>query len=490
MAHSFMNKCESGERAIDIAVTLNIQPGTIIKLESGAGMDVQAGATLLANGTLAQPIYFTSSNDISIGGDTNNTGGAVAPAPGDWNSIILDGANVSLQHVQMQYGGGPLNSGAQAGMLETTDNANVTISDSVLAYSFAIGIQTGYPNGGGDTVTVTDSVFYGNEDRAINAYPGSTVHVVNDTFDGNAYGPFAHGGVVDVENSIFSNSVGTVFGTIEVCCGGNFSVFTNNDVYTTAPGTQMFVGLTNPTGPQGNISANPVYVNQALQDYRPNYGSPVIDAANGTVPNYPLTDSFVLARYNDPLVTTKTGTPDVHRHYPDIGAFEFVQTAPSNLDLTVSNVQGPSSAIVGNQVQVNWTVTNIGSGTAYGPWHDAVYLITDPNTNPVLTYAGTALEGAGIVLGPGASYNATANVTVPGTTVGSQRWEVKTNILGEIFEGANTANNTGIALNPVNVDLNQLVPNATALNGSFSGAGQSSYYKVIPNATQATSVNL
>src|ERR1035437_11048123 len=174
--------------------------------------------------------------------------------------------------------------------------------------------------------------------------------------------------------------------------------------YTTAAGTANYTELTDPTGTNGNISANPVYMNGMLHRDRSPYGSPPIAAANGTVPNYPLTDAFGLPRYNDALVIAKTGTPDSNGNYPDMGAFEFVQTAPSNLDLTVSNVQGPSSAIVGSQVTVNWTVTNIGSGTAYGPWHDAVYLITDPNTNPVLTYAGTALEGAGIVLGPGASY--------------------------------------------------------------------------------------
>jgi RHS repeat-associated protein len=480
----------SGTLVVPSGVTLNILPGAIIKLESGAGMDVQPGATLSANGTLAQPIYFTSINDILIGGDTYGNGGAVAPAPGDWDSIILDGATVSLQHVQMQYGGGPVTSGSQVGMIETTDNANVTIADSVLAYSFFIGIQTGYPSGGGDTVTVTDTTFYGIEDRAINAYGGSTVHVVNDTFDGNAYGVFSHGGSVDVENSIISNSVGIQFGGVELCCGGNFTSLKNNDVYTTAAGTANYTGLTDPTSTNGNISANPVYMNGTLHDYRPTYGSPAIDAANGTVPNYPLTDAFGLPRYNDPLVIAKTGTPDINGNYPDMGAFEFVQTAPSNIDFTVSNVQGPSTAMVGTQVQVTWTVTNIGSGTAYGPWHDAVYLVSDPNTNPVETYAGIALEGAGIVLGPGASYNATATVTVPGAVVGSHDWEVKTNVLGEIFEGANTANNTGVSLSPVIVDLTQLVAGAGPLFGSFSGSGQSTFYKVIPNATQATEVQL
>lgn len=480
----------NGTLVVPAGVTLTIEPGTILKFNSGAGMDVQPGATLTANGTLAQPIYFTSINDISIGGDTNGTGESVAPAPGDWDSIILDGATVSMQHVQIQYGGGPLNFTQQVGMIETTDNANVTISDSVLAYSYVIGIQTGYPNGGGDTVTVTDTTFYGIEDRAINAFGGSTVHVVNDTIDGNAAGVFAHGGSVDVENTIISNTLGTQFGGIELCCGGSFTALLNNDVYTTAKGAGNYVGVTDPTGTSGNISADPVYMNGALHDYRPTYGSPAIDAASGTVANYPLTDAFGLARYNDPLVTKKTGTPDVNGKYPDMGAFEFVQTAPSNLDLTVSNVQGPSTALVGTQVQVNWTVTNIGSGTAYGPWHDAVYLVTDPDTNPVATYAGTALEGAGIILGPGASYNGTATVTVPGTTVGPHRWEVRTNVLGEIFEGANTANNTGIGLDQVDVDLTQLVPAAAPLTGSFPGVGQWAFYKVIPDTTQTTKVQL
>jgi len=480
----------SGTLVVPSEVTLTIQPGTVLKFASGAGMDVQPGATLTANGTLAQPIYFTSANDSSIGGDTSGTGGTVAPAPGDWNSIILDGATVSLQHVQMQYGGGPLNSGAQAGMIETTDNANVTITDSTLASSYAIGIQTGYPNGGGDTVTVTNTTFYSNEDRAINAYPGSVVHAVNDTFDSNAAGVMAHGGTVDVENSVVSNSSSTQFGGIALCCGGNFTSIANTDVYTSATGVPNYAGLTDPTGTNANVSANPVYMNGPQHDYRPTYGSPLIDAANATVPNYPSTDAFGMARYNAPLVTTKTGTPDANGLYPDIGAFEFTQSAPSNLDFTVSSVSGPQTATVGTQVTVNWTVTNIGTGTAYGPWHDAVYLVTDPGTNPIAVVAGQMLEGQGVVLGPGASYSASGSITVPGTTIGDHRWEVKTNVLGEVFEGANTANNTGIALGTVGIDLTQLVPGAAPLNGSFAGTGLSSYYKVIPDATQTTKVQL
>jgi RHS repeat-associated protein len=474
---------------VSSGTTLTIQPGAVIKFDSGAGINVQPGATLIANGTLTQPIYFTSINDNSIGGNTNGNSGATPPAPGDWNSIVIDGANASFNHVQMQYGGGPANSNSQVGMIETGGASTVTIANSVLAYSYYIGLQAGYP-GGGDTVTVTNSTFYGIQDRAINTYGGSTVHVINDTFDGNAQGIFTHGGIIDVANSIVSNSTGTRFASVEACCGGSFTSFVNTDVYSTASGVVNYAGITDPTGTSGNISVNPVYMSGALHDYRPTYGSPAIDAGSGTVANYPATDSFGISRYNSPLVTAKTGTPDSNGKYPDMGAFEFVQAAPSDLDLTVSEVQGPSTATVGDQVQLTWTVTNVGTGTVYGPWHDAVYLVTDPSTNPVEALAGQMLEGAGVILGPGASYTATATVSVPGATSGPHSWEVKTNVRGEIFEGANTANNKGISANPVSITVPQLVAGAVPVSGTFTSTGQSLLYQVTPSASQTTSVQL
>jgi RHS repeat-associated protein len=479
----------TGTVTVPSGVMLNILPGSIVKFGAGGGINVQQGGTLLANGTLALPIYFTSLNDDSVGGDTNGNGAETMAAPGDWNSIAIYGATASFNHVQMQYGGGPLNANNQAGMIETGGTESVSIANSILAYSYSIGLQTGYP-GGGDTVTVTNSTFYGNEDRAINAFGNSTVHVVNDTFDSNSAGVTTHGGLVDIANSVISNSTGAQFGGVTLCCGGTFTSLTNNDVYTTVGGVPNYIGLTDPTGTAGNLSANPVYLNGPEHDYRPTYGSPVIDAASGAVSNYPLTDAFGDPRYNDPLVTAKTGTPDSNGNYPDMGAFEFVQTAPSNLDLTVASVQGPSTAIVGTQVQVSWTVTNVGSGTVYGPWHDSVYLVSDPGTNPVLALAATTLQATGVVLGPGASYQATATVTVPGTIAGSHHWEVKTNVQGEVFEGANTANNTGISLDAVAVDLTPLTVGATSLTGSLPATGQSAYYKVIPAEAQATKIQL
>jgi len=482
----------NGTAVVPAGATVTIQPGAILKFYANAGITVQPGAALMAVGTVGQPIYFTSIKDDSIGGDTNGDGAATLPAPGDWGSILIDGAPASFVHVQMFYGGGPVSIAFQPtfGMIQTTDNAVVTISDSVLAQTFWNGIQTGQPNGGGDTVTVTNTVLWGADERAINAFPGSTVHVVNDTLDGNGTGILAHGGVVDVANTIVSNTKSSQWGGLAVCCGGSFSSISYSDVWTNVAGVPNYGGIADLTGTNGNISVNPVFVNEAQGNYRLNYGSPAIDAANGTVANYPSTDAMGDARYNDPLVTTKTGVPDANGNYPDMGAFEFVATAPSNIDFTVTSVTGPSTALAGSAVQVNWTVTNIGSGIAYGPWHDAVYLVVDPDTNPVEIFAGQLLEGVGAILGPGASYNASGTIRVPGTTVGNQRWEVQTNVLGEVFEGQNTTNNTGISLDLVAVDVPALVVDSPSVSGSFAAAGQSSWYKINPGAGKNVSVNL
>lgn len=66
---------------IDEGVTLTIEPGTIIKGDKAtkAALIARRGGKLIAEGTLAQPIVFTSNQPVG------------SRKPGDWGGVILCG---------------------------------------------------------------------------------------------------------------------------------------------------------------------------------------------------------------------------------------------------------------------------------------------------------------------------------------------------------------------------------------------------------------
>ncbi len=194
-------------------------------------------------------------------------------------------------------------------------------------------------------------------------------------------------------------------------------------------------------------------------------------------------------RYDDPRTPNK-GTPTGAGVYADIGAFEFVETAPSDKDLVVTSVTGPSSVLAGDMVPVQWTLTNAGTGVIVGPWRDTLYLSTGPSETENALMAGELLVGKGVTLGPGQSYTASGIVRVPGAPPGYYNWLVFTNSRGDIFEGINRNNNTTTSLATSYVDLPSLAVNGAALSARFTTPNESHWYQFYPAPGQSIVLSL
>lgn len=105
--------------------TLTIQPGTIVKFKDGAQINIgynESGSALIANGTAAAPILFTSY--------------ASTPKKGDWDGIFFENGTAStssLQFCRFEYGGGYSSSYGTINLDECTitmDNCIVTNSEN------------------------------------------------------------------------------------------------------------------------------------------------------------------------------------------------------------------------------------------------------------------------------------------------------------------------------------------------------------------------
>ncbi len=172
-------------------VTLTIQPGTVIKGDEGQGnaavvLMVMRDATLIADGTSAEPIIFTSINDCLEPGDIASPN-LPTDAVGLWGGIAILGNAVIASGDTDPNGGGfdydqiegvpSSDSDGQYGGNDNTDNSGILRFVSVRHGGTQIGSGNelnGISFGGVGSGTIVENVeIVGNADDGLEFYGGA-----------------------------------------------------------------------------------------------------------------------------------------------------------------------------------------------------------------------------------------------------------------------------------------------------------------------------
>ncbi len=172
----------SGNIAIAAGSTLTIDPGIVIKGTSFRNSIWTISGTLLAQGTIADPIVFTSFYDDTYGGDTNNNADANAPGPGQWRSLVFSetSTNSILDHCLIRYGGYDYFDNTRAIQI---NNSSPTITNtSFYQNSIALGIA-----GTTGTPSIANNSFEEDTWAPIMMDLGAMPEFINNVFLNNAY---------------------------------------------------------------------------------------------------------------------------------------------------------------------------------------------------------------------------------------------------------------------------------------------------------------
>jgi len=448
--------------------TLTIGAGQVIKSAPNVSAEFFIDGTLIADGDVDAPIYFTSERDDSIGGDTNNNG----PSNGaffDWQAIRFRSGSTGniLDHVDVRF------AGANVPGAITAINATATITNSTIRGSASHGIVAL----SSANVTVKNSIIIDNTQSGIRAESSATVLAVNNTIDGNQTGAGANAATLTLTSNIITNSTSANIAS----AGGATVTMSFNDVFGANPALNYF-GLASQTGLNGNIAADPLYFNRTNKQFTLRSGSAAVDA--GSSQNALTTDRLGNPRFDDPnIVNTGGGAPAFH----DIGAFERQEVSTSTVDLIATAVSGPAVGTQGMSATVNWTVTNFGTTTATGSWRDAIYLSNDPFFSADDQFLGDLARVGD--LGPGLNYSASKNLMLSGILPGDHYFIVRTDSRNDIFEGLGEINNAAASAGTINFAMPSLAAGQT-INASFSSADEADFYQLTVSAGETLKVAL
>ena len=139
-------------------------------------------------------------------------------------------------------------------------------------------------------------------------------------------------------------------------------MFWNNNVY--AGSGQSYSWCFDPTGQNGNVSVDPIFIDSAAENYRLSFDAPVIDAGDNFEPELPLLDLDGVSRIQD---GNHDGSATV-----DMGAFEVTRevraTKDTFLTKSIKNRNegaNPKLVVDARRVVIEFDLDNLSASTIH-----------------------------------------------------------------------------------------------------------------------------
>ena len=140
-------------------------------------------------------------------------------------------------------------------------------------------------------------------------------------------------------------------------------------------------------------------------------GSSYTASLDASLPDSCTGNCYLIIKTNDWSGQVERSTANNVRVVP-------IRLMKPDVDLVVPWARAPMSARVNQIIDVSWIVTNQGTAAAKGPWGDMVYLSDDATFDETDKEALWQSSETRLPLAGGASYQASANVTVPNSDAG------------------------------------------------------------------------
>ncbi|MEM7536322.1 MAG: right-handed parallel beta-helix repeat-containing protein [Chloroflexota bacterium] len=305
-----------GDVIVQTGVTLFIEPGAIVKFADDSLLSVDGA--LIAQGTVDQPILFTSIRDDFAGGDSNEDGGATSPAPGDWTAIrFRDGSNdvnSIIEHAIIRYAGENRGNLWGAVHLESASptilnnvferNGWYALSGDVHSFPTVIGNQLVENVGNGFQIRQGEMRMSGtwhntdiaytifgtikvNEGATLTLAPGAVVKFANDAYF-HIYGSLSAVGTLDESITMTSLKDDTVLGD------------TNGDGTSSAPSAGDWATIRfHHTSNDVNSMIEHTTIRYAGEHQGTSWSTIHLDSASPTIQNNVIEDSFWYAISGD-----------------------------------------------------------------------------------------------------------------------------------------------------------------------------------------------